>query len=135
MRAYTNKKHEKKTLKNYFSTNNDDYSKEILETKTIAEMRTLAKHRQINLKGSRKKDQIINIILAHFLQIKTQTPLEVIDNSFHIVSNDLGHINVSVWFKGKSKKLDRCIKSKRFQKLLAEYIKKESYYYHSNTTW
>ena len=126
MRAYTNKKHEKTTFKNYFSTNNDDYSKEILETKTIAEMRTLAKHRQINLKGSRKKDQIINIILAHFLQIKTQTPLEVIDNSFHIVSNDLGHINVSVWFKGKSKKLDRCIKSKRFQKLLAEYSKKES---------
>ena len=55
MRAYTNKKHEKKTLKNYFSTNNDDYSKEILETKTIAEMRTLAKHRQINLKGQKKK--------------------------------------------------------------------------------
>ena len=48
------------------------------------------------------------------------------DNSFHIVSNDLGYINVSVWFKGKGKKLDRCIKSKRFQKLLAEYIKKES---------
>ena len=75
MRAYTNKKHEKTTFKNYFSTNNDDYSKEILETKTIAEMRTLAKHRQINLKGSRKKNQIINIHLGHFLQIKTQTPL------------------------------------------------------------
>lgn len=106
MRAYTNKKHEKKTLKNYFSTNNDDYSKEILETKTIAEMRTLAKHRQINLKGSRKKNQIINILLGHFLQIKTQTPLEVMDNSFHIVSNDLGYINVSVWFRKKGKKLD-----------------------------
>jgi len=79
MRAYTNKNHEKKTFKNYFSTNNEDYSKEILETKTIAEMRTLAKYRQINLKGSRKKDQIINILLAHFLQIKTQTSLEVID--------------------------------------------------------
>jgi len=38
----------------------------------------------------------------------------------------LGHINVSVWFRGKRKKLDRCIKSKRFQKLLAEYSKKES---------
>jgi hypothetical protein len=126
MKAYTNKKHEKKTFKNYFSTNNDDYSKETLEKKTVAEMRTLAKHRQINLKGSRKKDQIIKTLLAYFSQIKTKTPLEVIDNSFDIVSNDLGYINVSVWFKGKGKKLDRCLKSKRFQKLLAEYSKKES---------
>ena len=37
----------------------------------------------------------------------------------------MGYINVSVWFQGKGKKLDRCIKSKRFQKLLAEHIKKE----------
>ena len=43
MRAYKKKKHEKKTFRNYFSTNNEDYSKEILETKTVAEMRTLAK--------------------------------------------------------------------------------------------
>jgi hypothetical protein len=116
-----------KIFKIYFSTGyKDDYSKEILKTKTIVEMRALAKRSQINLKGAKKKDKIINIILAHFLYMKTsEITFEVIDKSFKIVTNDLGYINVSIWFKGKPKSLKRCMETKRFQKLLAEYIKKE----------
>ena len=121
------KVHELKTLKTYFSTgHNNGYSKEILEAKTIREMKILAKRSKINLKGGRKKNEIVNIILAHFLQIKTsKTPFEVLDKSFDIVTNDLGYINVSIWFKGKPKSLKRCMKTKRFQELVAQHIKKE----------
>jgi len=121
------KVHELKIFKTYFSTEDkDDYSKEILETKTIAEMRALAKRRQINLKGTKKRDKIINIILAYFLQIKTsENTSEVLDRSFDIITNDLGHINVSIWFKGKPKSLKRCMETKRFQDFTAEHIKRE----------
>ena len=101
MRSYTNKKHEKKTFKIIFLPIMTIIRKKTSKLKRV-EMKTLAKHRQINLKGSRKKDHNKHFQLI-FYRFK---PFEVIDNSFHIVSNDLGYINVSVWFRKKGKKLD-----------------------------
>jgi hypothetical protein len=89
-------------------------------------MRALAKRRKINLKGNKNKDKIINIISAHFSQIKTsKIPFKVLDERLNIIENDLGYINVSIWFKDKPELLARCMNSKEFQEFAAEHIKRE----------
>jgi hypothetical protein len=86
----------------YFSTfshsiDESNISKEILEVQTIKQFKSFAKKHEINLRGFRVKEKIVNIILAHFLHIKASTtPVEVLNKTFNIVTNDDGYINVSL---------------------------------------
>lgn len=117
----------KRISKNFFSTKTfEEFSRKTLQDKTVAELKEFAKASKINLRKTRSKAKIVDIIFSHgeMLQQST-TSIEVIENSFDIVADDRGYINVSLWFKGKLKSLDRCIKTKRFQELLAQYIEKE----------
>jgi hypothetical protein len=101
-------------------------SKEILEVQTLKQLRAFAKQHKINLKGIRLKNKIVNVILAYFLRARASTaPVEILDRKFDIITNDFDYIDVSLWFRGNKKSLDRCLSTRQFKRLLAHYVKKE----------
>lgn len=101
-------------------------SKEILEVQTLKQLRAFAKQHKINLKGITLKNKTVNVILAHFLRARASTaPVEILDRKFAIITNDFDYIDVSLWFRGNKKSLDRCLSTRQFKRLLAHYVKKE----------
>jgi hypothetical protein len=76
------------------------------------------------LSGAKRKDEIVNVILAYYLQVKSSESEITLPETFDILTDNNNNINVSVWFQGNSRALERCISSTRFKKLLDQYCKR-----------
>lgn len=107
-----------------FSTQKVTYTREELNSQTVKNLRQLAKNDQIKLSGAKRKNEIVNVILAYYLQVKSSESEITLPETFDILTDDNNNINVSVWFQGNSRALERCLISKRFQKLLDQYCEK-----------
>jgi len=107
-----------------FSTQESDYTWEDLNSQTVASLRQLARNDQIKLSGAKKKSDIVNVMLVHYLAVKSSDSEITLPKTFAIVTDDASNINVSVWFKGNSRALERCLGLKRFKRLLDEYCKR-----------
>lgn len=107
-----------------FSTQKVTYTREELNSQTVKNLRQLAKNDQIKLSGAKRKNEIVYVILAYYLQVKSSESEITLPETFDILTDDNNNINVSVWFQGNSRALERCLISKRFQKLLDQYCEK-----------
>lgn len=108
-----------------FSTKKVTYTQEELNSQTVKNLRQLAKDDQIQLSGVKRKDEIVNVMLAYYLQVKSsESEITSLPETFDILTDDNNNINVSVWFQGNSRVLERCISSTRLKKLLDQYCKR-----------
>ena len=95
------------------------YNKGDLEAFKLKELQAMAKELKINLKGKRRKHQVVNIMFAYFLQLKSSNlDTEILPQNFTIATDINDNINISLWFKGTGNKFSRCINSKRFKDLV-----------------
>jgi len=104
-----------------FCTKEGGYSLEELRAKTVKNLRQLAKDNKIGLSGAKKKDDIVDIIFDYYSQIKSSESAITLPETFDIVTDVNDNINVSIWFQGNTKALDRCMNLKRFQSLLDQH--------------
>lgn len=107
-----------------FSTKKVTYTRKELKSQTVKNLRQLAKNDQIQLMGAKRKDEIVNVMLAYYLEVKSSESEITLPKTFDVLTDDNNNINVGVWFQGNSRALERCISSTRFLKLLDQYCKK-----------
>ena len=84
-----------------FSTGKNNYTFEELKSQTVKDLRSLAKSHKIPLSGAKKKDEIVNVMFAYYLQVKSSESTLILPGTFDILTNDNNDINVSIWFQGK----------------------------------
>ena len=95
------------------------YNKGDLQAMTRTTLQAMAKERKINLKGKRRKHEIVNIMSSYFLKLKSSIlDTEILPTNFDIATDPNGNINISLWFKGTGNKFSRCINSKKFKDLV-----------------